>query len=327
MLSVLLAILVVLASLAGYSALRFHQIRRSIRPDGEMCTVDGVQLHYHFFSAENACPDTPTLVFLHGASGNAYDSQLAFLKPLKGRYPLLFLDRPGLGFSGTIPDGKNSPARQAELIDGLLRELGIDRCIAIGHSLGASVTAALGLRAPDQICGLAFLAPATHPWPGGVAWYNHVAAAPVIGWLFCRILTLPVAEYLAPRSIQHVFHPEPQPENYNQATRLPLLFLPDAFRSNATDIARLKPHVIAQSKDYGDLEQPTVILTGTEDTVVWPSIHSEGLLRDLPNAELVVLEGAGHMPHHTRTDAIVEALDQLVLRVGRAGVLDCRSSA
>jgi hypothetical protein len=106
-----------------------------------------------------------------------------------------------------------------------------------------------------------------------------------------------------------------------------LLFLPDAFRSNATDIARLKPHVIAQSKDYGGLEQPTVILTGTEDTVVWPSIHSEGLLRDLPNAELVVLEGAGHMPHHTRTDAIVEALDRLVLRVGRASVLDCRSSA
>ena len=37
---------------------------------------------------------------------------------------------------------------------------------------------------PTRVAGLVLLAPVSHPWPGGVAWYYHVAAAPLIGPLF-----------------------------------------------------------------------------------------------------------------------------------------------
>lgn len=63
------------------------------------------------------------------------------------------------------------------------------------------------------------------------------------------------------------------------------------------------------------MSQPALVVTGTEDSIVWPSIHCEGLLRDLPHAQLLCLDKAGHMPHHTHTAMIVRGLEQLVRRV------------
>ena len=45
------------------------------------------------------------------------------------------------------------------------------------------------------LAGLVLLAPATHPWPGGVTWYYDLAARPVVGPLFSWTVALPVGEF------------------------------------------------------------------------------------------------------------------------------------
>lgn len=310
-----LSLTVLLMLSAAYTAWRVHQISGRLEPDGSLARIDGVNLHYRFVPAPDADPEAPVLVFLHGASGNSYDTRMAFEGAFDGRYPLLFIDRPGLGFSERDFERHSSLKGQAALIDELLEHLDIDRAIVVGHSFGGAVTAVLGLIAPDRIAGLAFIAPVSHPWPGGVDLYYRIAAMPVVGEVFTRTVTLPMAERLAPAAILRVFEPGEAPEDYADAIRLPLLFRPNSFRANSMDIASLKEEVIQHSASYGELTQPTVIITGTEDSVVWPSIHSEGLLRDLPNAELILLEGAGHMPHHTHKPDVVAALEKLVERV------------
>lgn len=305
----------VFLALAAYTFLRVRQITSQNKPDGSFATVNGLRLHYHFCPADEGRPQSPVLVFLHGASGNAYDSRLAFLKPLQGRFPLLFVDRPGHGFSERSGPEQSSPEEQAQLIAGLLEALEIKTAAVIGHSLGGAVAAALGLAAPERVKGLAFLAPVSHPWPGGVTWYHRVAALPVIGNLFCWTLTLPIAEKLAPGAIVSVFHPDAPPADYAAEIRLPLLFRPQAFRANSTDIAVLKRSVTRQAEHYSRLAQPALVVTGTQDTVVWPSIHCEGLLTALPDAELLILDQAGHMPHHTHAGDIIAGLERLVLRM------------
>ncbi|GAA0776894.1 alpha/beta hydrolase [Roseibium denhamense] len=311
-----LTILAVVCALYGYTHVRAYQISRNSAPDGSFATLNGTRLHYHFLQSDVADRDTgPVLVFLHGASGNAYDSRLAFESTLKDKFSLLFIDRPGLGFSNRSHADQNTPEGQAKLISALLSELQIHDAIVIGHSLGAAVAAALAMEEPQKVKGVAFLAPATHPWPTEVNWYYRLAATPVVGKIFCWTLTLPVAERVMPRAVENVFKPQPAPGNYVSEIRADLLLVPDVFRSNAFDIANLKASVIAQSEKYRSIGQPALIVTGTADSVVWPSIHSEGLLQDLPDAELLILDTAGHMPHHTHTDAILRELNRLVRRV------------
>lgn len=319
MIPLLIALLVATSLVAAYSLFRARQISRAYTPDGSFAEVDGARLHYHLVPASGAASGQPVLVFLHGASGNAYDMKLAFEGAFKGRYSLLFVDRPGLGFSERSREGSNTPESQARLITGLLAALDIETAVVVGHSLGGAVTAAVGLAAPGRVRGLVFLAPVSHVWPGGVNWYYRVAAMPIIGWVFARTLTIPVGEKLVPHMLAHVFRPDRPVAGYAASVRLPLLFRPESFRSNAADICCLQQAVQLQSTLYGQLGQPSLIVTGTADTVVWPSIHCEGLLQDLPEAELLMLGKAGHMPQHTHTDEIVRGIDRLVERVQAPG--------
>lgn len=300
---------------AVYTVLRVRRIRAQFAPDGTFATIDGVRLHYHHCPAEPASGGRPVLVFLHGASGNAYDMKLAFQNAFRGRAETLFVDRPGLGFSERGSGAHITPAGQAALIAGLLKHLEIENALVVGHSLAGSVTAALGLHAPERVRGLAFLAPVSHVWPGGVNWYYTLAALPVLGWLFTWTLTLPVGERLAPSAMKNVFHPDLAPATYARDIRLPLLFRPESFRANAAQICSIKEAVRVMSQDYRRLNQPALIVTGTEDTVVWPSIHCEGLLSDLPAAEVLMLDRAGHMPQHTHTADIVAGLERLLSRM------------
>lgn len=317
MIYVIFLLLASLLALSVYTLFRSREIRSAFKPDGQFVTADDVRLHFHRVPAASGPSekDHVSLVFLHGASGNAYDQLEAFRPALEGRYDLIFFDRPGLGFSERSSDRQADPAEQARLIGLGLDALNVKQAVVIGHSLGASVASALALVRPDLVQGLVYVTPATHPWPGGVNWYYNVAALPVIGRIFCATITLPVAERVAPKAILGVFSPEEAPEGYAGKIRLPLLFLPVSFRANALDVMRLKAHVARLSRRYGEIEAPAVVITGTRDQVVWPSIHSDGLVRDLQNARLVVLNGAGHMPHHTRTEDIVAEIDTLIRQI------------
>jgi pimeloyl-ACP methyl ester carboxylesterase len=92
-------------------------------------------------------------------------------------------------------------------------------------------------------------------------------------------------------------------------TAVRLLLRPSESIANAQDVAALKSFVAAQVPRYREIATPTVILAGTADDTVSSQIHAHALAAILPNARLVVLDGAGHMPHHTHTDAVVAAID------------------
>lgn len=258
----------------------------------------------------------PVLVF-HGASGNARDPALAF-EPATGSRRFLFVDRPGHGWSTREGVADAAPAAQAARAAGLLDALKIEKAVVVGISLGGAVAAAFALHHGQKTAAVVFVAPATHPWPGGVDWYYRLAAAPVLGWLFTRIVVPPVAALMAPRSVTAVFAPDPAPSGYQEATGVDLLFRPATFRANGEDVAWLLRHVEEMSPRYAEIAAPVEIVTGDSDPVVWAHLHSEGLARDIPGARLTWLPGVGHMPHHVATATVVAAIDRAAARAGEA---------
>ena len=304
-------LLLILVFLALYTEFRRRQYERANPPAGRLIEVDGARVHVLEEGAEGLS-GAPVVLFVHGASGNLQDLRLAF----GGRFPqhirCVYMDRPGLGHSERRLHRRASPRDQARRMLAAMTELGHASFTVVGHSFGAAVAAAMALEAPGRVTGLAFLAPATHPWNGKVAWYYRLAAAPVIGWLFCRLIALPVAERVAPASMRHVFAPDPVPQDYDRKIGLALLFRPESFRSNSCDLAAFNGHLAEQAAQYPQITQPAVIVTGDQDSVVWPSIHSRGLKRDLRAARLIELPGAGHMPQHAYAPEIAALILDLI---------------
>ncbi|MCV7194470.1 alpha/beta fold hydrolase [Mycolicibacterium brumae] len=61
---------------------------------------------------------------------------------------------------------------------------------------------------------------------------------------------------------------------------------------------------------------PTLIACGTADVLTTPE-HSEDMASMLPKAELLLVDGAGHMVQLEQPEIVNEALERLVARVGR----------
>lgn len=205
----------------------------------------------------------------------------------------------------------SDPALQADAIAAAIRHLEGEPCLVLGHSWGASVAAALAIRHPEQVRGLTLVAPATHPWPGGVSARSRFFALPFLGPLLAGLIVVPLGLALAPSAIRQVFDPDLAPPNYSRRVGALLAIRPKTFTANCRDVVDLYGHLVRLSARYGAIRAPTLVVTGDRDPIVAPGIHAYGLARDIPGARLTVLPGAGHMPHWSRTAELIALLEAL----------------
>jgi pimeloyl-ACP methyl ester carboxylesterase len=313
-LNICLGAALVVGLLAFATAVGAVLIERQHPPAGRFVEVDGGRLHVLELGTQN---DGVPIVLLHGASGNLHDMRLGLGERLARSHRVILIDRPGHGWSARFGGDDASPSQQAALIARTLEALGVERAIVVGHSFAGAIVTAFALEFPERIAGLVLLAPVTHPWPGGIAWFYTLASTPVIGPLFARTIVLPMAFPLLQTLAPAVFTPQLMPQDYVRRSALALLLRPAAFAANARDVARLKESVTRQSPRYAEIKAPTVIITGDRDTIVSPDIHSRALAATLPHAKLIVLPGAGHAVQHIAADLVIAETDRLALAAAR----------
>jgi pimeloyl-ACP methyl ester carboxylesterase len=274
--------------------------------------VEALGRRIHLVDRPAAAPEAPTIVFLHGAVATLVDPLVAFGPSLEGRARLVFVDRPGHGYSGRGGEEDADPAVQADVVAAALAAIGVRRAVIVGHSFGGAVAAAFAVRHPDATAGLVLLAAATHPWPGGVSWSYDLVGAPLAGKLVARTITTPLGLMLLPSGYAGVFAPEAAPDGLIEATAARLALRPQAFRASAEDIRGLKARLSAFVPRYREIAAPTVVMGGDADRVVSTTIHAKAFAAAVPGARLVVLPGAGHAIQHTRTAAIVAEIERML---------------
>jgi len=313
----LVGIIVIVAILgigATITAVGVAQLERAYRPTGRFVPVTGGRLHVVDLALarpSDAIP-LPPVVLLHGASGNLEDQRLTLGHALAARRRVILIDRPGHGFSDR-PGGKAdaSPGRQAALIAQALARLGVGRAVVVGHSWAGALAAAIALDFPERVAALVLLAPVTHPWPGGISWYNRLASTPLVGRLFAYICAFPLGSLMIARAVANVFEPQLPPPDYLRRVATRLVLRPKEFLANAQDVAVLKDFVIAQVARYRTITAPTVIISGDHDTTVHIETHARAAAMLIPHARLMVLKGIGHMLHHVAAGSIVAEIDAL----------------
>lgn len=133
----------------------------------------------------------------------------------------------------------------------------------------------------------------------------------MVGWLFSETLTLPAGQSRLAGATECVFAPNATPTDYIASASIPLVLRPAAFRANAYDVQSLYPYAEANAGRYREIAAPTVVLSGNRDTVVFEEIHSIGLARDIPGAELVWVDNLGHKPDWVAPDLVAAAIEKL----------------
>ncbi len=302
------------AALASFTALEARRIEARYPPTGLRVEVGEGAIHVIDHPAKGE--ERGAVLLVHGASGNAADMFVVLADRLSSSgFRVLSLDRPGHGWSDRIGGrSASSPILQAGLLRRAAEERGVARATVAAHSLGAITGLALALDHPEFVQGLALIAPVSHPWPGGVAWYYTIGAHPLFGRPFRRLLSLPIGmAWMAP-AVAGVFAPNRAPPDFIEATRLPLVLRPLHFRANCEDVASAEASVAGLSPRYREIRVPTEVITGDSDGVVYAHIHAMGLARDIPGARLTTLEGVGHSPHHVAPDRIVAAIIEAARR-------------
>jgi pimeloyl-ACP methyl ester carboxylesterase len=301
---VLVAALVMLglATQAGVLA-----IQHRFPAEGKAVEVTGATLNVLDIGPRDA--SGPPIVLIHGASSNLEAMRRPLGDRLAVHHRVILIDRPGHGWSSASAEETSTPAAQGRMIEEALKHLDVGPVVLVVHSWAGALGARMAIDYPERLAGLVMLAPVTHPWEGGVGWYNALVTKPVIGPLLAYTVTLPLGYFLLAPGARGVFLPQVMPDDFVSESATPLLLRPREFLANARDLVRLKQAVREQVSRYGEISAPTVVISGDVDKTVSTNIHSRPFAAMVRNARLIVLPGVGHMVQNAAADLVVREIE------------------
>ena len=304
-----------LAMLALITQAGVFMLERLYPAQGRQIDVTGAALNVVELGPRDAAG--PPILLLHGASSNLETLRKPLGEILARHHRVILIDRPGHGWSPRGRETDSMPAVHARMIEEALAKLNTGPVIVVVHSLAGALGARMALDFPERVAGLVMLAPVTHPWFGGVGWYNKVVTMPVIGRLLAHTITLPLGLMLAEQGARNVFLPQAMPENFVKGTATPLLLRPREFLANARDLVTLKQAVAEQAPRYAAIRTAVTVIAGDVDKTVSTSIHSRPFAATVPNAKLIVLPGVGHMIQNAAPDLVASEIEAMTARIGQ----------
>lgn len=282
------------------------------------CTVDGVGIFYR----ESGTPGDPVVLLLHGwpSSSRMFEK---LIPTISDRYHVIAPDYPAFGHSDA-PD-KTAFAYTfdnfANIFDNFLDKLGVNKYTIYVHDFGGPVGYRIALKHPDRVTGLILQnAPAPYADEGGPFWkpvipYWTDGSAEHREQVRATLFTLEGIKqlYLAGAHDPTAIDPDNWIIDYALMDRPGVKdIMLDMFygiRTNHETFPELR-------KFFKDRQPPTLIVHGQNDPVFTTSSTREHL-RDLPNAELHLLD-AGHFALEEDGDEIAgligDFLDRTLLR-------------
>jgi pimeloyl-ACP methyl ester carboxylesterase len=231
------------------------------------------------------------LLFLHGAGGSRFVWQHQALAFPRAR----ILDLPGR--AGGAPSGVDG------YLDAIRASLKLDirgpaaPHVVAGHSLGSAIALQWALRYPDEVRGLILVGAGAKmrvnpAWLAGIAAGEREAIEEFGAWWF---------------------GPAAQPRLREKSLALlratpPEVLLADLRAADAFDVMA----------DLGRVAVPTLIICGADDRLT-PVKFSRYLHEQIRDADLVVVDDAGHMVMLEQPGVVTAAIAQFLARLERTG--------
>ncbi|GJD57641.1 alpha/beta fold hydrolase [Methylobacterium dankookense] len=282
---------------------RARQAEQDNPPTGRLINVDGIQVHY----AEVGQGEP--LVLLHGNGSMLQDFMSSdFVKAAAKRYRVIAFDRPGYGYSERPRSTIWTPPAQARLLRSALLQIGVSRALVLGHSWGASVAITLALDHPQLVRGLILESGYYYGSVRADVVLMSGPALPLVGDIMRYTVSPLVARLLWPAMIRKLFSPAPVAATFGDVPS-EMAIRPSQLRASAAESALMIPDALAMQSRYQELSMPVAIVAGTGDKMVDLDNQALRLHRALSGSSLHVVEGCGHMVHHTAPNVVMAAVD------------------
>jgi pimeloyl-ACP methyl ester carboxylesterase len=283
-----------------------YQEAAAISWEGRSEFVNLVDHQVHIITAGN--PDSDRLiVLLHGFGASSLTWQQV-LEPLGQAAYVVAFDRAAFGFTERPTSfgdlNPYSAAGQLKVIDGLVDLYGADKEVVIlGHSAGGALALGYALDYPDKVDSLILEAPAVYGTGGSPGWLNWVFSIPQIDHLG-PLAVASIASSGLDLLVESYTDPSMITAEVQASYTAPLKI--DGWERAFWEFNKA-PRSLNLVERLDDLRAPALIITGDDDRVV-ATADSIKLNGDLPGSELVIIEGAGHLPNEEKPQEFVDAV-------------------
>lgn len=294
--------------LALWTALGARAATAMVPRDGQLADVPGGSLHY------TDRGNGPPIVMLHGLLGQLRHYSYALADRLVADHRLVLVDRPGWGYS-TVEGAQPGIVEQANMVAALIRGLGLERPVIVGHSMGGALALALALEHPDLVGGLGLIAPLTQPPEAIPPMFERMyVPSPAVRGVLSWTLAVPMGMLGATRAAQAIFAPDPVPGDFASRGGGALALRPASFRAGSAELQLSGEAMAVLPGRYAEIATPTAILYGREDAVLDPELHGRKTATMIDGATYETMTG-GHMLPIAHPEATEAWLRRLMARV------------
>lgn len=256
-------------------------------PPSKFVAVAGMSVHVR---DEGPRDDPSPIVLLHGTSASlhTWDGWTAALSRTRR---VVRFDMPAFGLTGPAADANYTIENYAKVTVAVLDQLGVQRAVLVGNSLGGYVAWATALLHPTRVTSLALIDSAGYDFRSeSVPLAFRIATTPGLNRVMEGVLPRAVVE----SSLKNVYGdpskvtPELVDRYFDLTTRA---------GNRAALVQRFeqtRPTALADR--MAELRVPTLILWGGRDRLI-PLEQGQRFHREVKGSELVVFEALGHVPH------------------------------
>ena len=289
--------------------------------EGYVTTDDGVRLFYRVVGDGDT-----KLVAVQGGPGNSLSSIEPDFAPLNERYTVIYYDQRGNGRSDLISDGARLGIEQhvADL-EAVRRHFGLERMNLIGNSWGGLLAAVYASTHPARVERLVLHSPAAptneQNQQMGQSMGDRASRR------YSREDMRRLVQMFDPEMHAAAGDPRAMCREWS-AMIIPLMMInQDALPRFRGDLCVGSEEAIRQQQivnrqvwaSLGDYDlrdraravtAPTLVIHGMGDNI--PLGASQAWASAIPNARLLVIEGAGHIPQVERPDVFFPAVERFI---------------
>lgn len=275
--------------------------------------IDGMEIFYR----EAGAPDAPVILLPHGYPCSSYEFR-NFLPRLADRWRLLAPDYPGFGYSETPEGFDYSFDGYADFLNRFVEALGVDRFALYLHDFGSPIGARLAIKAPGRVRAQ-IIQNGDIPYEDALGdKYQEIEQS----WrLPPDAMRAQIAEVITEEefrreflnAVEGVLAEAIPPDLWTLHWSL---MTPRRKEIAVGLIAGLKQNRawFPQHRAYlAEHRPPTLIVWGPQDGYM-PEKSARAYLRDLPDAELHLLDG-GHWLLETHLDEVVALTRDFLTRL------------